>query len=77
MKIDRTLCCVLYRIRDIQPPRGVFWVAQIEYQTVIIMAECSINAVRHNLKELEVAPREIRWKYIRRLVSRLNLVVRK
>ena len=77
MKIDRTLCYVLYGIRDIQPPRGVFWVAQIEYQTVIIMAECSINAVRHNPKELEVTLNEIRWKYIRRLVSRLNLVVRK
>ena len=77
MKIDRTLCYVLYGIRDIQPPRGVFWVAQIEYQTVIIMAERSINAVRQNPKELEVTLNEIRWKYIRGLVSRLNLVVRK
>ena len=66
-----------YETRDIQPPRGVFRVAQIEYQTVIIMAERSINAVRHNPKELEVTLNEIRWKYIRGLVSRLNLVVRK
>ena len=34
------------------------------------MAECAINGVRHRLKELEVAPDEIRWKYIRGLVSR-------
>lgn len=34
--------------QDIQPPRGVFWVMLIEYQTIIVMAECSINAVRHN-----------------------------
>lgn len=34
------------------------------------MAECAINGVRHRPKELEVAPSEIRWKYIRGLVSR-------
>ena len=70
MKIDRTLCCVLYGIRDIQPPRGVFWVAQIEYQTVINMTECNFNVVRYNPKKLEVTSSEIRWKYIRGLVSR-------
>lgn len=43
-----------YETHDIQPPRGVFRVAQIEYQTVIVMTEYSINAVRYNLKELEV-----------------------
>ena len=39
-------------------------------KTIIVMAECTINGVRHRLKELEVAPSEIRWKYIRGLVSR-------
>ena len=39
-------------------------------KTIIAMAECAINGVRHRLKELEVAPSEIRWKYIRGLVSR-------
>ena len=72
-----TLIAKIYETHDIQPPRGVFRVMLIEYQTVIVMAECSINAVRHSLKELEVAPNEIRWKYIKGLVSRLNLVVRK
>ena len=72
-----TLIAKIYETHDIQPPRGVFRVMLIEYQAVIVMAEYSINAVRHSLKELEVAPNEIRWKYIRRLVSRLNLVVRK
>ena len=39
-------------------------------KTIIVMAECTINGVRHGPKELEVAPSEIRWKYIRGLVSR-------
>lgn len=39
-------------------------------KTIIVMAECAINGVRHRPKELEVTPNEIRWKYIRGLVSR-------
>ena len=41
-------------------------------KTIIVMAECGINAVRHRPKELEVTPSEIRLKYIRGLVSRLT-----
>ena len=57
-------------VLDVQPPRGVLWVMLIEHKTVIVMAECGINAVMHGLKELEVAPSESRWTYIRGLVSR-------
>ena len=53
-----------------KPPRGELWIALISYKTIIVMAECGINAVKHRLKELEVTPSEIRLKYIRGLVSR-------
>ena len=53
-----------------KPPRGELWVILISYKTIIVMAECAINGVRHRPKELEVTPIEIRWKYIRGLVSR-------
>lgn len=55
-----------------KPPRGELWIALISYKTIIVMAECGINAVRHRPKELEVTPSEIRLKYIRGLVSRLT-----
>lgn len=55
-----------------KPPRGELWIALISYKTIIVMAEYSINAVRHRSKELEVTPNEIRLKYIRDLVSRLT-----
>ena len=60
MGSNPTLTANKNEIQDIQPPRGVFRVALIEYQTVIVMAEYSINAVKHNRKELAVAPNEIR-----------------
>ena len=52
------------------PPRGGNRVALKVQKTIIVMAECAINGVRHEPKELEVTPSEIRWKYIRGLVSR-------
>lgn len=39
-------------------------------KTIIVMAERTTNGVRHKPKELELAPVEIRLKYIRGLVSR-------
>lgn len=53
-----------------KPPRGELWVALISYKTIIVMAECTTNGVRHKPKELELAPVEIQLKYIRGLVSR-------
>ena len=52
------------------PPRGASWVALNSIKTIIVMAECTTNGVRHKPKELELAPVEIRLKYIRGLVSR-------
>ena len=53
-----------------KPPRGELWVALISYKTIIVMAERTTNGVRHKPKEPELAPVEIRLKYIRGLVSR-------
>ena len=66
----REMRCLVNGVLDVQPPRGILRVILIEHKTVIVMAECAINGVMHKPKELEVAPRESRWTYIRGLVSR-------
>ena len=39
-----------------KPPRGELWVMLISYKTIVDMAECAINGVRHRSEELEVTP---------------------